>query len=102
MLMTLTATGADGKRTRFEQRMEMPAHGFLDVAAALDRTGMKDCLGAHLRADRLRSALSQARGFALPWLMMGMSDEDAARRETTIDVDGTTISVSIEGRQEQA
>lgn len=95
MLMTMTATGADGGSTRFEQRMEVPAHGFLDVAATLDRDGMRQCLRGHLSAGRLRSAMAQAAGFALPWLMQGIADGATGRKDTTFDVHGTRVAVSV-------
>lgn len=53
MLVSMNAVGADGRKTQFEQRMEVPEHGFLDIAASLDNSGMKKCLRPHLKAGKI-------------------------------------------------
>lgn len=94
MLITMTAVGADGRQTSFEQRVEVPGHGFLDVPASLDRTGMLDCLRAHLARGRLQSAHSRARSFAIPALAVAVADRDATPRSTEFLVDGVRVSMA--------
>ena len=97
MLMTMTAANPAGRSTRFEQRMDVPAHGFLDIAASLDRAGMKDCLSEHLTGGRLRSALSQARSYALPRLMIGIADGDTTQKDASFTIDQVKVDIRING-----
>lgn len=95
MLMTMTATAVDGRQTRFEQRMEVPGHGFLDVAANLDRTGMRTCLREYLRGGQLRSAMAEAKAYALPRLMTGIADRDTTPHSRNFEVGDVAVKIAI-------
>ncbi len=95
MLVTMTAVADNGHETHFEQRMEVPAHGFLDVAASLNRTGMRTCLHKHLKAGQLRSAMHRVQSYALPRLMIAIADKDTTPHSTTFKLGEVNVGISL-------